>query len=1301
MKTKIFTKARGLMMLILATIISTNVWGVDPTITINKAALTNLGSGYENGAVKTDDIDNVTFKYSYLMYTGGNIQAQASNGNIYNYSLVPGKITQVAITHTGAGRSTTIAMGTSTSSYTVGSSTGNGSISLNAPANTCPGYFKITRGGNAAQWTRIVITYTPATITPSETEITGLDYNVGGGPSEAQSFTITGSNIPANLKIKAPTNFQVKVGSGSWGSEATMTITLTGSATAGTPTAGPNSTVYVRLAAGKSAGEYSGNVSIEMVGCNTITGVNPKTVAVSGTVSAGSVAVTGVTVDPTSKSIVPGQTFDITPTISPSNATDKVVSWTSSPTTYATVSNGTVTGVAAGSSTITCTTHDGGYTATCAVTVCAVTMQARDEDGNAIAGGGPGAPTRSGASIAPAADAGNYVFKEWQITNASLGSSASTKSNTITNPTGAVTVTAVYYKPITITYKANNQVFTTQTYSYGGTLAFPVSNPTPGTYSCDGKTFVGWVGEANKDYSHASIAPTYATAGGSVTAAATYYAVFATAGAGGATTYTKVTTISAGTYLMATETSAQYTAIGTAAYTGDDGSGKRGSSVSVSISTGVISTKPATALEITVTLGTGDDAGYFAMYDGSKYITQGAKNEFAFVDDISYQWDLNASGQIHQKGTFNNSDDNRIYFDNGNSGSSPNLFKPMTSRSEGNNNSSYYYHAYLFKKSGGVTYSDYTTSCVCTAPEYVTISGAWDKFGGETISLTATPYDDGDNEITTGITGWKWQKLVSSTWTDIENGTSDGVTTSGATSQNLQISNCKVNNSGKYRCVVSTGATCSTASATATDGSQGHLVRVYALECYTGGTTVYNFTRDGDNQRGSVEITLSASTAYTFKVHADNDYYGNNGTVNEDVTNWVMCNNSTTACTTNLTVNSGLGGTFTFTMDYSTSGSSSVEGEPELSITYPRKTIYLTPGVWNSESAKFAFYYFRKEGGTIYGEGFTDFITPSDCGSSAEIPQWNGVKINAVRLNSSTTASDLTNSANHYKAAWDKKWNQTSDITVTSNNSVTITDWGSGDSPYTYGTFSTPTYTISYDAGTSGSGSKSNESKTCGVDFTLPNTQVFTRNGYTMDGWATEDGGAKVYNLGGSYTTNAAQTFYPHWALASYGVTLNTNGGTINAGNVTTYTYGTGATLPTDVTKSHATFQGWYAASNFSGDRVYTIGTTEYGDKEYWAKWETITWTVTWKVKGETVRTDASVTDGDKVASLPSDPSDLTTGSDGCDAEFVGWVIEANDPGALSISTRDTAPSGLFTNVAGSPAITANTTFVAIYRQEQ
>jgi pectate lyase len=85
------------------------------------------------------------------------------------------------------------------------------------------------------------------------------------------------------------------------------------------------------------------------------------------------VAVTGVSVSPTSVSVSAGQTTTLVATISPSNATNKSVSWNSNNTAVATVSSsGVVTGVAVGSATITVTTADGAKTAICAVTVTAV-----------------------------------------------------------------------------------------------------------------------------------------------------------------------------------------------------------------------------------------------------------------------------------------------------------------------------------------------------------------------------------------------------------------------------------------------------------------------------------------------------------------------------------------------------------------------------------------------------------------------------------------------------------------------------------------------------------------------------------------------------------------------------------------------------------------------------------------------------------------------------------------------------------------------------------------------------------------
>ena len=98
--------------------------------------------------------------------------------------------------------------------------------------------------------------------------------------------------------------------------------------------------------------------------------------AASGTVSATTtitvtpIAVTSVSLSSNSETVKVGKTVTLIPTISPSNATNKNVNWSSSNTEIATVNNsGTVTGIAAGTATITVTTVDGGKTATCTVVV--------------------------------------------------------------------------------------------------------------------------------------------------------------------------------------------------------------------------------------------------------------------------------------------------------------------------------------------------------------------------------------------------------------------------------------------------------------------------------------------------------------------------------------------------------------------------------------------------------------------------------------------------------------------------------------------------------------------------------------------------------------------------------------------------------------------------------------------------------------------------------------------------------------------------------------------------------------------
>ena len=90
------------------------------------------------------------------------------------------------------------------------------------------------------------------------------------------------------------------------------------------------------------------------------------------TIAEPTVAVTGVTLNQNEAQMtVGGETLTLIATVNPNNATDQSVSWSTSDANVATVKNGVVTAVAAGTATITVYTTDGYFTATCAVTVTA------------------------------------------------------------------------------------------------------------------------------------------------------------------------------------------------------------------------------------------------------------------------------------------------------------------------------------------------------------------------------------------------------------------------------------------------------------------------------------------------------------------------------------------------------------------------------------------------------------------------------------------------------------------------------------------------------------------------------------------------------------------------------------------------------------------------------------------------------------------------------------------------------------------------------------------------------------------
>ena len=161
-----------------------------------------------------------------------------------------------------------------------------------------------------------------------------------------------------------------------------------------------------------------------------------------------------------------------------------------------------------------------------------------------------------------------------------------------------------------------------------------------------------------------------------------------------------------------------------------------------------------------------------------------------------------------------------------------------------------------------------------------------------------------------------------------------------------------------------------------------------------------------------------------------------------------------------------------------------------------------------------------------------------------------------------------------------------------------------------------------------------------GSDFTAPASDDLTRpDGDTGNFFMWRGSNGKLYAPGDSVPADVT-ALTVQWTVPTYAVTLHPNGGTINSGNVTGYTYGVGATLSTadDMTYTGHTFKGWYDNENLTGSPVTAIGGTGTGNKEYWAKWEINQYTIT--VKPENGKADITITqDYGTNITAPADPT--------------------------------------------------------------
>ena len=118
----------------------------------------------------------------------------------------------------------------------------------------------------------------------------------------------------------------------------------------------------------------------------------------------------------------------------------------------------------------------------------------------------------------------------------------------------------------------------------------------------------------------------------------------------------------------------------------------------------------------------------------------------------------------------------------------------------------------------------------------------------------------------------------------------------------------------------------------------------------------------------------------------------------------------------------------------------------------------------------------------------------------------------------------------------------------------------------------TNAWDVTYQPGEYGTGNAVTDIKLYNDNLTLRGA-LFTRTGHTQVGWATVDGGEKVYGFEDIYAKNEALTLYPVWNANKYTITFDTAGGSEIA--PITQDYGTQIASPADPTREGYTFMGW------------------------------------------------------------------------------------------------------------------------------
>ena len=180
-------------------------------------------------------------------------------------------------------------------------------------------------------------------------------------------------------------------------------------------------------------------------------------------------------------------------------------------------------------------------------------------------------------------------------------------------------------------------------------------------------------------------------------------------------------------------------------------------------------------------------------------------------------------------------------------------------------------------------------------------------------------------------------------------------------------------------------------------------------------------------------------------------------------------------------------------------------------------------------------------------------------------------------------------------------------------------------------------YDVTYLPGAYGTGDTVTDAKFDGFYPLRLRDALFTRPGYTQTGWATTDGGERVYGLKDYYYANEVLTLYPVWSPNSYTITFDTDGG--SEISPITQDCGSEITAPANPSKTGYTFVGW-------DKKIPTAMPAE--NITIKAQWKANSYTITFDTDGGSKVESKTLSWNDKVLDGVAEP--IRNGY-----SFIGW----------------------------------------------